>query len=98
MNRDVLIRPVITEKSIADASKGKYTFVVHISADKNAIKTMVQDRFSVHVTGISTNIVKGKRGKSGAKRLEVKITPWKKAMVTLKKDEKIDLFDVGGTK
>jgi large subunit ribosomal protein L23 len=92
----VLIAPVITEKSMANAGKGKYTFKVVNEADKASIKKEIEKRFSVDVTAVTTVIVKGKMKRSGKKRMEKRTSNWKKAVVALKPGQKIDLFELGG--
>ena len=53
----------------------------------------IEKKFGVTVTGISTNIVKGRKARSGVRRVERALPQFKKAIVTLKKGEKIDLFE-----
>lgn len=91
-----IISPLITEKSMIDAGNGKFSFRVSKSANKNDIKKEIEKRFSVNVVGISTNILKGKTVRTGNRRTEKKISDVKKAIVTLKKGEKIGLFELGG--
>ena len=67
---NIIISPLITEKSMADASSGKFTFKVAKSANKNEIKNAIQKNFSVNVTHISTSILKGKKVRVGARRTE----------------------------
>ncbi len=93
---DVIIAPIISEKSMEGASKGKFTFRVASKAHKGLIKKAIEDKFKVNVLKISTSIVKGKTSRSGTKRIEVVRSPWKKAVATLKTGQKISLFDVGG--
>jgi large subunit ribosomal protein L23 len=94
--RDVIIAPVITEKSMKDAATGRYTFKVEMATNRPLIKQAIQDKFKVKVTKIMISLVKGKTDKRGAKREEYVKTAWKKATVQLAKDQKIGLFDVGG--
>lgn len=94
--RDVIIAPVITEKSMKDASVGRYTFKVATATNKPLIRQAIQDRFKVKVVKIMTALVKGKTDRRGVKREEFVKTAWKKAIVQLAKDQKIGLFDVGG--
>ena len=91
---NTIIAPLITEKSMSQAKLGKFTFKVDKEANKKAIKQVVEKRFGVSVVGVTTIIVKGKTQRVGARRAEVTITSWKKAVVTLKKGEKIDLFEL----
>lgn len=96
--QDVIVKPIITEKSIQDAATGKFTFMVHKQADKRNIKKGVEEAFNVHVLSVATILVKGRTKRVGKKRTEKKDSPWKKAIVKLEKNEKIDLFDIGGAK
>jgi large subunit ribosomal protein L23 len=93
---NILIKPVITEQSMAEAALGTFTFVVAKSANKTDIKKVLKVVFDVNVVSVSTNIVKGKRKKVGKRRTEVADSVWKKARVTLKPGEKIALFEPGG--
>lgn len=95
---DVIIAPIITEKSMRDAAFGKFTFKVVKAANKNAIKSAIENKFKVNVLQTHVIVVKGKRKRTGIRRIEVTINPWKKAIVQLAKDQKIALFDVGGKK
>jgi len=92
----ILIAPVITEKSMNNAGKGKYTFKVVDSADKLSIKKEVEKRFNVNVLAVTTVVVKGKVKRSGKKRMQKRTSNWKKAVVALKAGQKIDLFELGG--
>lgn len=94
--RDVIIAPVITEKSMGDAARGRYTFKVELTANKPFIKQAIEEKFKVKVLKIMVSIVKGKTDRRGVKREEFVKTSWKKAIVQLAKDQKIGLFDVGG--
>jgi large subunit ribosomal protein L23 len=96
--RDVIIAPIITEKSMKDASTGRYTFKVATEANKPFIKNAIEERFKVKVLKILVSIVKGKTDRKGIKREEYVKTAWKKATVQLAKDQKIGLFDLGGQK
>jgi large subunit ribosomal protein L23 len=93
---NVIIKPIITEQSMAAAQTGKFTFLVARFADKPAIKNAVERMFSVNVKGISTTVIKGKTKRVGARRAEVVETPVKKAVVQLRQGEKIGLFELGG--
>lgn len=94
----ILISPLITEKSMMDAGNGKFTFRVYRYANKNEIKKEVEKSFSVNVTHISTSILKGKSVRVGARRTEKELSDTKKAVITLRKGEKIGLFELGGDK
>ncbi len=94
--RDVIIAPIITEKSMRDAALGKFTFKVAVEANKPLIKQAIEDKFKVKVLQTSVSIVKGRTDRRGIKREEFVKRAWKKATVKLPKDQKIALFDVGG--
>lgn len=93
---NVIIRPIITEESMKMVPAGKYSFVVAKQADKGAIKNAVKNLFNVNVVSISTSIVKGKKKRVGAKRQEIDQSIWKRAIVQVKKGEKIAMFEPGG--
>lgn len=95
---NVLISPLITEKSMIDAGNGKFTFKVNKSANKTEIKKEIEKNFSVNVTHISTSILKGKSTRVGIRRTEKSLGDTKKAVVTLRKGEKIGLFELGDGK
>jgi large subunit ribosomal protein L23 len=86
----VIIRPIVSEKTYVLATAGKYTFRVHADAHKTQIRQAVEELFDVHVLGVATMSVKGKpkrRGyTSGARR------SWKKAIVQLREGETIPIF------
>ncbi|MBN1688905.1 MAG: 50S ribosomal protein L23 [Candidatus Omnitrophica bacterium] len=87
---DVIQEPVITEKITRESAKdGKYAFSVHPKANKKQIKAAVEKIFNVHVTKVNTLNQGGKwrrvRWQPG------KTADWKKALVTIKKGEKIDI-------
>jgi large subunit ribosomal protein L23 len=97
MHSNLLIKPVITELAINEAQTGKYTFAVQRWANKNQIRTAIGEAFSVHVLTVQTRIMKGKSKRAGTKRTLVMGQIWKKATVTVKKGEKIAIFEPGGT-
>ncbi|MFO7152537.1 MAG: 50S ribosomal protein L23 [Bacillota bacterium] len=89
---DIIIRPWITEKSMAMKEQRKYTFVVHPDANKTEIKNAVEAIFGVKVEKVNTMNVRGKKKRVGL--YEGKRPDWKKAIVTLKKDSKpIEFFE-----
>lgn len=91
---NIIKRPIITEKSMDDAKLGKFTFEVERHADKPKIKKAIEEQFKVNVLDVAVAIVKGKKRRHGQRRMEVVRTPWKKAIIKLARDQKIDLFDV----
>lgn len=90
----IIIRPIISEKSLNRAAYNWYTFEVDLKAKKTTIKKAVNEAFKVKVLEIKTLIMKGKTGKYGRKRKESKKSNWKKAMVRLAPGQKIELFNV----
>ena len=95
---NILVRPVITEKSMADAKNGRFAFIVALSAGKDEVKKAVETAYNVHVVDIATAIVKGKVKRVGKKRTEKKLGSYKKAMVVVRTGEKIDEFELGEKK
>lgn len=89
---DVIVKPIVTEKSMMDMEMGRYTFKVLSDANKNEIKTAVEAVFGVKVAKINTLNVKGKVKRQG--RFVGKRADWKKAIVTLTADSKaIEFFE-----
>ena len=86
-----MMKPMFTEKSLLEAAKGRYTFKVDRGQSKYQIKQVIEDLFKVTVISVATMNYKGtsRRTMRGAK---VTTTPWKKAIVSLKKGESISLF------
>ena len=78
---DIIIAPVITEKSNMDMQEGKYTFEVNKKATKVDIANAVEKLFEVKVLKVNTMTVKGKTKRMG--RYEGKTSDWKKAIVTI---------------
>ncbi|HEV3169549.1 MAG TPA: 50S ribosomal protein L23 [Actinocrinis sp.] len=64
--RDLLIKPVVSEKSYALLDENKYTFIVHPDANKTQIRQAVELLFDVEVTGVNTINRKGKRKRTRA--------------------------------
>jgi len=88
--RDILLKPVISEKSYRLADEGKYTFLVAPTANKTQIRQAVEAVFTVRVTNVNTSNRPGKRRRTRfgwGKRPDTK-----RAIVTLAAGEQIDLF------
>ena len=88
--RDILLRPVVSEKSYGLLDEGKYTFVVAPTANKTQIKQAVEEVFRVKVTGVNTLNRQGKRRRTRfgwGKRSDTK-----RAIVTLAEGDRIDIF------
>lgn len=98
MNQFILKKPIITEKSYALAqNRNAYTFEVALHATKGQIREAIESTFKVNVTAVRTTRVAGKIVRTGAKRQELRMPDRKKAIVSLKKDQKIALFDIDTT-
>ncbi len=87
---EVLRRPLITEKSTALQAEGKYAFEVARDANKPQIKQAVEKAFKVKVTAVNVMTVAGKTRRLGRRVLPAR--PWKKAIVSLKEGDKIEIF------
>ena len=94
--RDIILAPVITEKSMAGTAVQQYTFEVAPRASKTQIKTAVQEIFKVSVVKINTTNVAGKQKNSARRgtRTSGKQADWKKAIVTLAPGQRIELGGV----
>lgn len=89
---DIIKRPLFTEKGAAlKESENKLLFEVYPTSNKREIKHAVEEIFSVKVEKVSTMSVRGKIKAMG--RFKGKRADWKKAIVTLKKGEKLDLIE-----
>ncbi len=89
--RDVIVKPIITEKSMLMMADGKYTFAVDRRATKVEIRMAVENVFGVKVRDINTMRVPGKFRRLGWHRGYK--PEWKKAVVTLEEGEKIAFFE-----
>jgi len=92
--QDVIVRPLITERSTLLKEKGKYSFEVHPDATKKEIKNAVESIFKkekVEVLKVNTTNVPAKIRRFG--RSLSKAYRWKKAIVTLKPGQKIEFFE-----
>ncbi len=89
---DIIIKPLLSEKSYADIPNKKYTFIVAKDSNKVEIKKAVEDIFGVQVKSVNTSNKKGKYKRQG--KTEGYTSDTKKAIVTLKEDSKsIEFFD-----
>jgi len=88
---EVIRRPLVTEKSARLQAEGKYAFEVDRHATKPQIKQAVEKAFNVSVTSVNVMTVPGGERRIG--RRQVRRSPWKKAIVTLRAGDKIDLFE-----
>ena len=91
--RDVIIRPVISEKTYELLDENKYTFIVDPRANKTEIRQAIEQIFEVRVLGVNTMNRPGKRKRRGwivGKRPDTK-----RAIVTVAPGDEIELFDAG---
>jgi large subunit ribosomal protein L23 len=94
----VILRPVISEKTIDESGRGKYTFAVHGNANKIQIKAAIEELYkSEKVTVVAVNVLttQAKEKRRGTKRGRIvgHTTPWRKAIVTLAAGQKIEFFE-----
>jgi large subunit ribosomal protein L23 len=89
--RNVLIRPVVSEKSYALIAEGKYTFRVDDRAHKTQIAHAVEEVFEVSVATVRTSKVRAKPKRRGLQKGRTR--NWKKAVVQLSPGERIELFE-----
>lgn len=95
MNAYTIVKPVITEKALTLANeKNTYTFQVSRSANKHQIKEAVEALFPVQVVTVRTVTNQPAVKRTGKRRMQVTGGKVKKALVTLKKGDEINLFDI----
>lgn len=85
--RDILIKPIVTEKSTALMEERKYTFCVPLSATKIQIRQAVEQIFKVKVQAVNTMRYEGKMKRLG--RTQGRRSDWKKAVVTLNRAKRL---------
>ena len=95
---EIVLRPVISEKSIDESSRGKYTFAVHPDANKIQIKAAIEELYKADkVTVVAVNVLtKRPRTKTtGTRRGRVsgRVSGWRKAVITLAPGQKIQFFE-----
>jgi large subunit ribosomal protein L23 len=87
-----IVRPLITEKSSAAyQDRQEYTFEVHVDANKPQIRSAIEQLFGVKVTGVWTSNQRGKEKRMG--KTVGKRPNWKKAIVTLREGDTIEIFE-----
>lgn len=91
----IVLRPVISEKSMDQSTVNKYTFAVADEANKMQIKAAVEELFKVTVTNVNVMTTKRKEKSRNRRRgRQVGYTsPWKKAVVTIKAGDSIEFFE-----
>jgi large subunit ribosomal protein L23 len=93
---DIIIKPIITEKSTNDAAFGKYTFAVDVNATKTEVRKACEQLFDVKVIKVNTVNYDGKNKRMGVH--QGKTAAWKKAIVTIDQDPKSESFLTKGGK
>jgi large subunit ribosomal protein L23 len=86
----VILRPVLSEKSYVLSAAGKYTFRVHPDAHRTQIRQAVESLFDVHVVDVRTLSVKSKPKRRGL--ISGRTRSWKKAIVQVRSGESIPIF------
>lgn len=95
MNAYVIIRPVITEKSLQMArEENAYTFLVATQADKREIRNAIEQAFDVNVLDLKTIRLPGKTKRTGKKRSSTQQADRKKAIAILAQGQKIEAFNL----
>ncbi|MBA2523621.1 MAG: 50S ribosomal protein L23 [Solirubrobacterales bacterium] len=89
--RHIIVEPVVSEKSYALMSEGKYTFRVNDRAHKTQISHAVEEIFGVGVVAVRTSRVRAKPKRRGIHK--GKTRAWKKAIVELRPGDQIELFE-----
>ncbi len=92
-HRDVIIRPVVSEKSYALLDAGVYTFIIHPDANKIEVRDAVEAIFNVRVLKVNTLNRPGKRKRNRRSFTFGKKPDTKRAVVTLHAGDRIDLFE-----
>lgn len=88
---EVIRRPLVTEKNTALQSQNKYAFEVRTDSNKEQVKEAIEKAFKVNVIAVNIMTVRGREKRVG--RRKVMVSPWKKAVVTLKTGDKIQIFE-----
>lgn len=94
--KNIIIKPLVTEKSMSESSQGRYIFKVSKRATKGQIKESIEETFNVDVLKVNTVKQSGKRRRVGRLRREIKRPDGKKAIITVKQGQKIDIFESQG--
>lgn len=89
--RDLILKPLISEKAMAKMGEGKYSFKVRLDASKTQIKHAVEEIFNVTVLGVNTMRMHGKERRVG--KFQGRRSDWKKAIVQLKEGDSIKVFE-----
>ena len=90
-NEQVVLTPVVSEKSYSGIAEGRYTFKVHPDAHKTQIRQAVEELFDVHVERVNVIQVRSKPKRRGL--VKGRKPGWKKAIVQIKAGESIEIFE-----
>jgi large subunit ribosomal protein L23 len=92
---EIIIRPVISEKTMDESQRGKYTFAVRDDVNKLQIEAAIEEIFKVKVAAVNVLTTKSKQKRGGMRRSRIagRTTPWRKAIVTLAPGQKIEFFE-----
>lgn len=82
--QDVIIRAILSEKSMKESESGRYTFLVEKQANKGDVRRAVESMFQVNVVSVITTTQKGRTTRNGTRRTQVTQSAFKKASVRLK--------------
>jgi len=97
MNTQHLIKPIITEKSLALANNQNcYTFGVQVTSSKSQVAEIVARLYKVEVAKVRTASIQSRSRRTGRRRVSSMSPKTKKALVYLKEGHSIDIFNVGG--
>ena len=87
---EIIIRPIVSERSYSEMEQNKYTFEVHKDANKYQIKDAVEEIFGVKVVRVNTMSVKPKTKR--VRYVAGKTRSWKKAIITVAEGDSIEIF------
>jgi large subunit ribosomal protein L23 len=90
-SREIIIRPILSEKSVSGTNNLKYTFEIEKDANKIEVKKAIEEIFKVKVEKVNISYMRGKKKWWKGKLSWTK--DWKKAVVTLKPGYKIEIFE-----
>jgi large subunit ribosomal protein L23 len=89
--RDIILKPLISEKAVAMMGEGKYSFKVRLDANRTQIKDAIQEIFNVTVLNVNTMRQHGKTRRVG--KFQGRRSDWKRAIVKLKDGDSIKVFE-----
>ena len=90
-NEQILLSPVVSEKSYSGIAEGRYTFKVHPDAHRMQVRQAVEDLFNVHVERVNIVMVQAKPKRRGL--FKGTRPGWKKAIVQVREGETIEIFE-----